>query len=186
MSQSSPVTSSGTTSSSQFGQINFPNVQITTIKLDRTNYLAWSQSAKNSLISKGKWDYVTGDIPILATSDFSYSKWRIENALVMTWLLHSMQPSISSTYLFLRTVKDIWDDLADTYSEVCQIAQVYELQQHVWQVKQGELSILAYYNSLCQLWEEIDQYQPFAAKCVADASAHRLFIKRTQVFELGV
>lgn len=84
-------------------------ILITTVKLDRTNYLAWFQLAKISLISKGKWEYVTGEIPVLDPTDSGFSKWRAENDLVMVWLLHSMQPSISNTYLFWGTAKEIWD-----------------------------------------------------------------------------
>lgn len=37
----------------------------------------------------------------------TYAKWEAENAMVMAWLFHSMQPSISNNYLFLPTTKAI-------------------------------------------------------------------------------
>lgn len=32
--------------------------------------------------------------------------------------------------------------------------------------------------------EETDQYEPFPAKCTIDATSHKKFVKKTQVFEL--
>jgi hypothetical protein len=39
-----------------------PTLQITTIKLDGPNYLAWSQSALLSIKSRGKMGYLNGKI----------------------------------------------------------------------------------------------------------------------------
>lgn len=43
------------------------------------------------------------------TNDPAYKKWDAKNVMVMSWLLHSMQPNIANNYLFLSTAKAIWD-----------------------------------------------------------------------------
>lgn len=59
-----------------------------------------------SLIGKRKWEYTTSEISIPSTNP-EYPRWRMENALVIAWLLQSMQPIISSVYLFMGTTKEI-------------------------------------------------------------------------------
>ena len=45
--------------------------------------------------------------------------------MVMSWLLHSMQPKISKTYLLPPTAKDIWEAVNKTYSKVGFTFQVF-------------------------------------------------------------
>lgn len=52
-------------------------------------------------------------------------------AAVISWLLHSMQPDISGTFLFLFTENEIQDAVHWTYSQVGQIARVYRLCQRI-------------------------------------------------------
>lgn len=114
------------------------SVQIAIVKLDGTNYLAWSQSAKWSITGRGKWGYISGESNAPNPADLAYQKWKVEDVVIVSWLLHSLQPDISNTYFFLQSSKEIWDALEKTYSEVGHLARVYELRQKVWQQRQGE------------------------------------------------
>jgi hypothetical protein len=95
-----------------------PTLQITTVKLDGLNYLAWSQSALLSIKSKGKMGYLNCRIQEPKLNDPTYDKWEAKNSIVMSWLLHSMQPKINQGYLFLRTAKEDWDAAAQTYPKM--------------------------------------------------------------------
>jgi hypothetical protein len=77
-----------------------PTLQITTVKLDGLNYLAWSQSALLSIKSRGKIGFLNGKIQEPQPNDPAYDKWEAENSTVMSWLLHSMQPKISQGTYF--------------------------------------------------------------------------------------
>lgn len=57
----------------------------------------------------------------------------------MSCLLHSMQLDISSGFLFLKTAKEIWDAVAQTYSQVGNTAIIYELQLGIDQLKEGNM-----------------------------------------------
>ena len=59
--------------------------------------MEWSQSVKISLRSKGKFKYIIRTARPLLESDPKYEIWEVENSMVMSWLLHSMQPAISKT-----------------------------------------------------------------------------------------
>ncbi|KAL4198864.1 hypothetical protein AMTRI_Chr03g142190 [Amborella trichopoda] len=88
---------------------------ITTINLDRTNYLEWSPTARIFIGSQRKLGYITRKVKEPHTNDASDDEWESENLTIMAWLLHSMQPSISRGPLFLRTANDIQEAVAKTY-----------------------------------------------------------------------
>jgi len=106
-------------------------LQITTVKLDGLNYLAWSQSALLSIKSRGKMEDLNDRIQEPKPNDPTYDKWETKNSTVMSWLLHSMQPKISKGYLFLRTAKEVWNAAAQTYSKVGNTALKYDLKRRI-------------------------------------------------------
>lgn len=85
-----------------------PGTQITTVKLDGTNYLEWSQSARMYIGGCGKLGYINGRVIKPSNSNLQkYERWESENLTVMSWLLHSMQSHICMGFLFLKTAKEI-------------------------------------------------------------------------------
>ena len=43
-------------------------------------------------------EYANGRITAPNTKDASYDKWKMENSIVMTWLVHSMIPEIGEFF----------------------------------------------------------------------------------------
>lgn len=62
---------------------------------------------------KGKLSYLIGETK-KSTNAALLQKWRFENSVVTAWLINSMKPIIRKTYLFLPTVKDVWDTVKET------------------------------------------------------------------------
>ena len=48
----------------------------------------------------------------------SFPSWDIDNSMVMSWLLHSMEPSLVEIYLLYPTAKAIWDAVHISYSDL--------------------------------------------------------------------
>lgn len=71
--------------------------------------------------------------------------------MVMSWLLHSMKPEISRHYFLLKTGRQIWDSVAETYLELGNTIKVYELKQSMSQLQQGDLPLATYYSSLKEM-----------------------------------
>ena len=65
--------------------------------------------------------------------------WRLENSLMIAWLINSMEPIIGKSYLFLPTAKDMREAVRETYFYV---AQIFELKIKLWQAKQDENAVL--------------------------------------------
>jgi hypothetical protein len=155
-----------------------PTLQITTVKLDEFNYLAWSQSALLSTKSRGKMGYLNGRIQEQQPNDPTYDKWEAENSTIMSWLLHSMQPEIGQEYLFLHIAKEVWDVAAQTYSKVGNVALKYDLKRRIHGLTQGDSLVAPYFHKLRSLWQELNHYQNFQPMCAVDAAQIKKMIEK--------
>ena len=63
------------------------------IKLDGTNYALWSQVVEMYIAGRDKLGYLNGELTLPASTDPSFQKWRIENAIVKGWLINSLDIS---------------------------------------------------------------------------------------------
>ena len=160
-----------------------PSLQISPIKLDGTNYLAWSRSCLLFIKARGMQGYITGASKKPAANDDNFNQWDSENSLVMSWLINSMQPQISKTYLLLDTAVKIWNAATLTYSRVGNDAQIFEIRNKVHGIKQGELTISQFFSELSGLWQELDYYQDFQADCTADAVKFQKLIEKERVYD---
>ena len=128
------------------------NVQMTSHKLDGTNYPAWSQFVKLYITGKGKLGYLTGDKKQPSVTDPLFTTWVEENAMLMSWLLNSMTPDISTGYLRLATAHDIWDAVAQTYHIGSDASQIYDLRRRAHETHQKGKSLAFYFSTLQTIW----------------------------------
>ncbi|GMI67956.1 hypothetical protein HRI_000464900 [Hibiscus trionum] len=131
---------------------------ITNHRLDGKNFLQWSQSVIMVICGRGKLGYTNRDIPRPATTDPTYGTWELNNSIVMAWLINSMEGHISRTYLFFKTVKDMWDAIKENYSYLGIASQVFEIKLKLKDIRQGTLEVTQYYNNLKILWQKLDMY----------------------------
>ena len=79
--------------------------------------------------NRRKWE---GEVKKPANNDPCLKSWRFENFMVITWLINSMDLSIGNPFLFIPTVKEVWDVVRDTYSDVENSSQIFELKTKLW------------------------------------------------------
>ena len=72
--------------------------------------------------------------------------------------------------MFFSTAKEIWENFSQTYSMKKDIAACYEIENKVFNTKQGSLSLTDYYGTLNGLWIELDQYQDLKMTSTADSA----------------
>ncbi|PKA49022.1 hypothetical protein AXF42_Ash020601 [Apostasia shenzhenica] len=149
-----------------------PSLQISTVKLDgpRT-YHQWSRSIKFFLRSHGLEGHITGAKHQPSSNSAGYTQWVTENSQIVIWLLHSMTPDISYPISFCDTAKEMWDTVAQTYSQRGDIAQAYELQYRFQELRQGEMIVTAFVAELRHLWIEIDSLCTFSPTNAHDIAA---------------
>ena len=60
--------------------------------------------------------------------------------------------------MFKKIAKEVWDSVRETYSDLENSSQIFELKTKLWQLKQGDRDVATYYNKMVTLWQELDQY----------------------------
>ena len=109
------------------GESSHTSMHITMHRLNGSNYVEWSQSVKLAIDGRGKLGYLTGEVKAPKESDDGYNHWRSENSLVMVWLLNSMDSAIAKPHLFMKTAKEVWESVKETYSDLENFSQIFEL-----------------------------------------------------------
>ena len=87
----------------------------------------------------------------------------------MAWLINYMEPQISKT-CFLPFAKDVWEVVKETYSDLGNAAQLFEIKTKLKETKQGSQSMTQYYSTLKNLWQGIDLFIEFEWSCPSDSA----------------
>ncbi|KAG8375957.1 hypothetical protein BUALT_Bualt09G0013200 [Buddleja alternifolia] len=84
-----------------------PSIQITSHKLNGSNFREWYQSVLLVIKGRGKMGYLTGARKEPPLESAEYGLWEAENSKVMAWLINSMDQKIGRLYLFYQTAKNM-------------------------------------------------------------------------------
>ncbi|KAH7516887.1 hypothetical protein JRO89_XSUnG0155100 [Xanthoceras sorbifolium] len=142
-----------------------PGLTLVNTPLDGRNYRKWSRSMRLSLNAKNKLGLIDETEKAPPATNARYPLWQRCNDLVITWILHSIQPDIARNLIFSNTVAAVWSDLHDRFSQGDD-SRIYQIRQEIAECCQGSLSISAYYTKLKGLWDELASYQePIAYSC---------------------
>ncbi|XP_020222097.1 uncharacterized protein LOC109804677 [Cajanus cajan] len=136
-----------------------PATSLVSPVLDSTNYHSWSRSFITALSAKNKVEFIDGGAPPPLKTDPLYSAWRRCNNMVVSWLVHSVSPSIRQSILWMDQADDIWKDLKTRYSQG-DLLRVSDLQLEASSLKQGDLSVTEYFTKLRILWDELENFRP--------------------------
>ncbi|RVW69137.1 Retrovirus-related Pol polyprotein from transposon RE1 [Vitis vinifera] len=82
------------------------------------------------------------------TTEPGFRKWKIENSMIMSWLINSMNNDIGENFLLFGTAKDIWDAAEETYSSSENISELFQVESALHDFRQGEHTVTQYYNTL--------------------------------------
>ena len=162
---------------------NSSSLQITSFKLSGRNFLAWSQSVQLVIRGKGKFGYLDGSISQSKPTDPSFPAWDINNSMVMSWILNSMDNSIAKIYLLYPIAKAIWDVVTVAYSDLKDSSQMFHLHNRCRLLHQGELSVTQYFNTLTKLWQELDLFNAKEWHDPKDATIYRNFSTRERTYD---
>ncbi|KAL5840582.1 hypothetical protein ACOSQ4_013190 [Xanthoceras sorbifolium] len=163
--------------------IQFPNLPITSHKLNGHNYLQWSQSVMMFVSGKGRDDYLTGKATVPGETDPNYRKWKTENNMVMSWLINSMNNDIGEIFLLYETAEQIWEAAKVTYSSHDNTVELFGVESTLHELKQGEMSATQYYNTLTKYWQQLDLFEKHHWKCAEDGIRYKKIIEKKRVFK---
>ncbi|KAL6334591.1 hypothetical protein AAG906_019095 [Vitis piasezkii] len=83
--------------------------------------------------------------------------------MILSWLLKSMEPEIGQTNMYLSTTKQLWDAMNETYSNLANSLQVYELKMKIENTTKG----------ICFLWQELDLFYDLEWSCAEDNAQYQ-------------
>ena len=127
---------------------------------------------------------MTDDAP--DEKDAKFKSWDEEDSMIMAWLWNSLVPEINDTCMFLKSTKEIWEAVEQTYSKAKDVAQIYDVKVKTVAAKQGNKSVTKYANQLESLWMELDHYRVIKAKCSEDSTILKEYIEQDRVYDFLV
>ncbi|XP_072056339.1 uncharacterized protein [Arachis hypogaea] len=92
-------------------------------------------------------------------NDALYESWERSNTLVVSWINHSLSAEISASVIWNNVALDLWKDLKHRYCQGDRF-RVAELEEEMYQMKQGELTVTAYFTKLKSIWEQLSSFRP--------------------------
>jgi len=128
----------------------------TTMKLNDSNYLLWVHVFHIFIGAQNKLAYLYSLHLLIRIPRM----WQLtRDYFVMTWLLNSLEERISSSVMFLPTAKDMWDTLKVMYGNEKISSRVFEIYERLFELKQGDRSVLKYYGEVKVLIDELEMHR---------------------------
>lgn len=87
--------------------------------------------------------------------DKSAATWDQNNSKVVTWILNSIDPSITNSLQFFSTAAEMCSHLKYIYQQVNKARKFY-LDSELANYNQGDRTVQEYYNGFLTLWNERD------------------------------
>ena len=114
--------------------------KLTNTLLNGKNYLSWAKAASRALSGREMLEYITGEIEIPKPTDpqkltdiekKAAKKWKTDNDKIITWLMNSMESSISNLFLFADTATELWEAVKAMYGQQNNNSRIYQLKQEI-------------------------------------------------------
>ncbi|VFQ80665.1 unnamed protein product [Cuscuta campestris] len=118
-----------------------PSFVLASQKLNAENFSQWRRSAEIALSARNKLGFVTGSTKAPDPSSPLYQQWIRCNNLVISWILHSVEAGIASSILYCETAQEIWEDLAERFSQ-SNAPRLYQLHKEMVTLVQGSDSFI--------------------------------------------
>src|SRR5262249_34421622 len=132
------------------------------------NYLPWSRAMVIALRAKDKLGLVDGKCGKPEPTSADFDKWHKADSMVISWILNSMTKDLSIAFLYTTSARDLWAEIKERYGE-SNGPLLYQLKREIGSIKQSNLSVIAYFTKLKQLWDELSCLRPMPP-CSCDAA----------------
>lgn len=169
-----------------------PGNVITPVIFRGDNYEELYRSMRLSLMAHRKFEFVEGTIT-KPTDNQGLRDWRCLHALLVQWILNTIDPSVKKTLPYFEEAKPLWDVLRQRFN-IGNDPRKKQIKKALAECQQPKhMSIAEYFGQLQPLWDELATYNPLPSckcgKCTCDIGAQlqaRLNEDRLQDFLFGV
>ncbi|XP_042032697.1 uncharacterized protein LOC121779430 [Salvia splendens] len=94
-----------------------------------------------------------------------YLDWEETDLIVFYWIVDSIENDIIADFAYHQTSKALWDNLAITFESKADPYLVYDLEDKIISIRQGNLDLETYYHRLHGLWVNVDRSQKQPVTC---------------------
>ena len=102
--------------------------------------------------------HLTQDAP--SATDPRYKRWIVEEQIVRSWLLDSMNTDYFQKFIEYRTAKAISEAVHKFYSKKNDSSKISSLVNRENSLQQGDKTVMPYANELSSIYNELDFYRP--------------------------
>lgn len=139
-----------------------PGMALTQVHFNGKNFLAWDRQIRRSLGAKMKLGFVDGTLPLPARNDLNYARWIRCDNMVMSWILASMTPEMSNSFVFTKSARELMLEITERYKQT-NGPLIFRLRQEISGILQDELTVIEYYSKLKCCWDELDMLRGLPA-----------------------
>ncbi|KAF7802191.1 Retrovirus-related Pol polyprotein from transposon RE1 [Senna tora] len=86
-------------------------------------------------------------------------------------------------FMFFATAAEIWKAAKESYSDVENTAELFEIKGALHDLKQGELSVPQYFNTLNRYWLQLDIFECPEWKCSEDAATYQKLVEKERIYK---
>ncbi|XP_019242594.1 PREDICTED: uncharacterized protein LOC109222729, partial [Nicotiana attenuata] len=123
------------------------------------NYALWSHAMRIGLLGKGKLGFVDGRFPKSRFEPELHDLWEKVNAIVLSWIMNAVRPSLLSSVLYASSAHKVWKDLKERFDKV-NGSRILYLHREVHTLVQEVMTVTDYFSKLRELWDEFDALMP--------------------------
>ncbi|KAI4357161.1 hypothetical protein L6164_001128 [Bauhinia variegata] len=94
-----------------------------------------------------------------------------------------MAPEIKRSFMFLPSAREIWEAVRDSYCDGEDMARLFKIKTKIWEMKQGDRDVTAYWLEISALWQELNLMATEEWSCANDAAIYKGKTKKKRVFQ---
>lgn len=134
-----------------------PGAILVSTPLNGDNYPTWKRSMKMALNAKNKLGFVDGSVTQSATNQVEIQAWGRCNDMVLSWILNSIDKSLTASIIYADTARSVWLDLEERFSQGNN-PRIFQLKRDITNFRQEQHSLAFFYNTLKSYWDELGTY----------------------------
>ncbi|CAH1444911.1 unnamed protein product [Lactuca virosa] len=148
---------------------------ITPTKLRGDNYEDWAGDIQAALEARRKFGFLDGSITA-SVPPCTQSDWQTINAMLISWIMNTIDPEVKCYLSKYRDAKKLWDTLKSRFA-VVNGPRIQQLKSSIAKCEQSKtMHVSEYFGKLTALWEELHRHEPLIiCTCYEECTTDKAF-----------
>uniref|UniRef100_A0A803QH98 Retrotransposon Copia-like N-terminal domain-containing protein n=1 Tax=Cannabis sativa TaxID=3483 RepID=A0A803QH98_CANSA len=109
------------------------------------NYSSLRRSVVVALLARNKIKFINDKLPAPDEDDEDFVAWIRCNSFVISWILHSVSPTIADSIMHVEDASHIWSELEERFHQK-NAPRVFEVKRSMQTLTQGSNDVTSYYT----------------------------------------